>query len=151
MSSLCKTCCACVKSDDTQLQFTFGVIEDAKNNLSGQQIMCYILMVEGTSKCYTESSWQPSPSAFLLLSLKRLRRECQITYSYIQLYSGYTASTGLERLSHSLYNRLLTFQIQIGIFEYSNKAVLSLPENFKRVCIKEKALSVQLTLLHNEN
>lgn len=39
----------------------------------------------------------------------------------------------------------------MGIFEYSNKAVFSLSENFKRVCIKGKALSVQITPLHNEN
>lgn len=38
----------------------------------------------------------------------------------------------------------------MGIFEYSNKAVFSFSENFKRVCIKEEALSVQITLLHNE-
>lgn len=69
-----------------------------------------------------------------------------------QLYSGYNASTAvLQRLSQFLYNGLLTFQIQIGIFEYSNKAVFSLFENFKRVCIKEKALSTQITLLHNED
>lgn len=49
-----------------------------------------------------------------------------------QLYSGNTANaTELERLSYLLYNRLLTFQIQIGIFEYSNEAVFSLSENFK--------------------
>lgn len=61
-----------------------------------------------------------------LLNLKIVKKNMS------QLYSGYTASTALlERLSHHVYNILLTFHIQIAVVEYSNKA--GFRENFKRV------------------
>ena len=107
---------------------------------------------------FSHFRWQPGPHD----ELKLLRRErelhnlvcwsLQLFNNKTQLYSGYTASTAVwERLSLLLYNRLLTFQIQIDLFEYSNKAGFSPSENFRRVCIKGKVLSAQITQLHNEN
>lgn len=96
----------------------------------------------------SESTWKPSAHMFS----RCWGSNCWIIQSPNNKSQLYSASTAvLERLSHFLYNRLLTFQIQIGIFEYSNKAVFSPSENFKRGCIKEKALSAPITLLHNEN
>ena len=83
-----------------------------------------------------------------------LRRQCCTTSSAESYNCSVTRVSHIQvtlqvlqcwkRLSYFLYNRLLTFQIQMGIFEYSNKAVFSLSENFKRVCIKGKAYLCRL-------
>lgn len=64
----------------------------------------------------------------------------------------YTASPAvLQRLSHSLYNKLLAFQIQIDILNIQIKLPSVSLRTLKESALREKALSVQITLSHNEN
>lgn len=100
-------------------------------------------MAEDKSKRFSKPSRQPSPH-MLCLSNKT-----QTTQETIQRYTASPAV--LQRLSRSLYNKLLAFQIQIDIMNIQIEPPSVSLRTLKESALREKALSVQITLSHNEN